>query len=191
MKNIFKSTILFVLLINAYFSSLAQKPDDINIEKQLFTIADTFRTKYQSSQIYLSVDKSLNFTFDKNNNYYTLTIPALNDLKTIATAVKVTDKIGSTSNYCSKILAHELNQYVIGQLLQIEGTLLKQGNEPTEALTLITQTITSELKFCTRFTYSYYIFNKLKRRHYSPEAITEMKALLNHPYKTSEEAKIV
>jgi hypothetical protein len=79
MKNIFKSTILFVLLINAGFSSLAQKTNDIDIEKQLFTIADTFRTKYWSGQINLSVDKSLNFTFDKNNNYYTLTIPVLND----------------------------------------------------------------------------------------------------------------
>lgn len=188
MKNIFKSTILFVLLINACFSSLAQKPDDI--EKQLLTIAGTFRTKYRYSEVRLTINKEVNLTFD-GNRYYRLAIPALNELKTIATVVKVADKIGSTSNYCSKILAHELNQYVIEQLLQIEDTLLKQGNEPTEALTLITQTISSELKFCTRFTDSYYIFNKLKRRHYSPEAITEIKELLNHPYKTSEEAKIV
>ncbi len=190
MKNIFKSTILFVLLINACFSSMAQKPQDVNIEKQLLTIADTFRTKYRYSEIRLTIDKKVNLTFD-GNRYYWLAIPALNDLKTIATVVKITDKIASTSNYCSKILAHEINQYVIGQLIQIEDTLLKQGNESSEALTLITQTITSELKFCTRFTDSYYIFDKLKRRHYSPEAITEIKTLLNHPYKTSEEAKIV
>lgn len=187
MKIICKSTMLFGLLINACFSSLAQNLD----EKQLFAIADTFITKYQSSKLYLSVDKSINFTFDKYNNYYTLTIPALNDLQTIAIAVKVTDKIGSTSSYCSKILAHELNQYIIEQLVHIEDTLLKQGNESTEALSLIKQTITSELKFCTRFTDSYYLFNKLKRRHYSMDALTAMKALLNHPYKTSEEAKIV
>lgn len=190
MKNILKSTLLIVLLVNVSFASRAQQTNDSDIEKQLLTIADTFRTKYQSSQVYLSIDKRLSFTFNEDN-YYNLAIPALNDLKTIAEVLKVADKIGSASNYCGKILAHELNQYVIGQLRQIEDTLLEQGNEPSVALTLIKRSITSELKYCTRFTDSYYIFDKLKRRHYNQEAITEIKALLNHPYKTSEEAKIV
>lgn len=190
MKNIFNSIILVVLLMIACFSSLAQNPDNTNLEKQLLTIAGTFRTKYRYSEVRLTINKEVNLTFD-GNRYYWLSVPALNELRTIATVVNVSDKIGSTSNYCNKILAHEINKYIVGQLMQIEDSLFKQGKEPSNVTLLIKQAIFSELKYCTRFTDSYYIFDKLKKRHYSPEAISEIKALLNHPYKTNEEAKIV
>lgn len=192
MKNRISIIVLLVCLLSSLCSlSRAQNIEIPHIEKQLLTIADTFRTKYESSSVYLSVANGVNFTYSKDQRCYTLTLPALTDLKTIGNVVRTTDEIARRSSYCSKVLAHTVNQYLVEQLLQIEDSLIKRGGESTAALTLITEVLTSELRYCSRFTDIYYMLDDLKRRHFSSEVITELKALLNQPYRTREEAAVV
>jgi len=189
MKNIL-STIMLFFIFTVSFESYAQQDKLEAIERKIQFIADTYSMKCPGYTISLAFGETVNFTVRQDIMYFKIILPGIDDLKATAKLVQAVDKISSTDNYYCKILSHQINLFLINALILKEDNLISQGEEQAAIKTLIQQIVLSDIKNCTRFTDTY-IFDKLKKHHYTDEIIQKMKGLLSNPFKTREEARII
>ncbi len=189
MKYIYSIIIVLVFTVVLCFESNAQQDKPSEIERRVLSIADTFSTKYQGYTVNLTFG-TIGFTVREDIQYFIVALPGRDNLSTIKKLAQAANKMGSADNYYNKIMAHQLNLFLTNALIFKEDSLKSQVMGKTAINTLIQQIVISDIKHCARFTDTY-IFNKLKKQHYTDDIIREMKGLLSHPSKTREEARII
>jgi hypothetical protein len=191
MKNIMKFLVsLIIIVIFCSKTLLAQQDQIAKIEKQVFAMADTFKTKFSDYTISLAYGELTSFTIRRDIKYFKIVICYLVDLKATADLIQAAKKLSDTKNYYNKILGHQINLFLISGLILKEDTLINQRKDYSIIEKLIQQIIISDFKYCARYT-DLSLFEKLKKRHYTTDVILDLKTLLANPNKTSEEAKII